>query len=91
MSDSRREIEEVGEGGYDLNNGSISSGDRVSTVINHALWFWPHQGISTEEIERYHIHQRLSPAGGGWCPGLVVPKRMRRGPGPTEPPDVCSP
>ncbi len=52
---------------YGHNNGSISSGDRVSTVINHMLWFWPHQGTSTQETEtpeRYHTHQRLSSAGG---------------------------
>lgn len=36
---------------YGHNNGSISNGDRVSTVINHALWFWPHQGTSTQEME----------------------------------------
>lgn len=37
---------------YGHNNGkSINIGDRVSTVINHALWFWPHQGTSLQEVE----------------------------------------
>lgn len=51
---------------YDHNNGGISKGDKVSTVINHALWYWPHQGTSTQEveIERYHTHQSLSSTGG---------------------------
>lgn len=39
------------EGVYGHNNGSISGRDRVSTVINHTLWFWPHQGTSTQEAE----------------------------------------
>lgn len=39
------------EGVYGHNNGRISSRDRVSTVINHALWFWPHQGTSKQEAE----------------------------------------
>lgn len=34
---------------YGYNNGT-SSGDRVSTVINHALWFWPHQGLNIQEV-----------------------------------------
>lgn len=53
--------------GYNNNNGSTSKGDTVSSVINHALWFWPHQGNSTQEVEtlkRYHTHQRLSSTGG---------------------------
>lgn len=54
-------------GGRYGNNGNISNGDSgVSTVINHALWFWPHQGTSTQETEtlKYHTHQRLSSTGG---------------------------
>lgn len=74
---------------YGHNNVSISSGDRVSTVINHALWFWPHQGISTQEMEDLNgTTQRLSSTVGGWCPGLVAPERMH-GPGLKELPDVC--
>lgn len=38
------------EGVYGYNNGSTSSGDGVSTVINHALWFWPHQGFKVQEV-----------------------------------------
>lgn len=36
---------------YGHNNGSISRGDRASSVINHAPRFWPHQGIGTQETE----------------------------------------
>lgn len=48
------------------NNGNISSGDRVSGVINHALWFWPHQGTSTQEVETLSgtTHKSLSSTGG---------------------------
>lgn len=65
MWDSRREIEEVGGVGvYGHNNVSISSGDRVSTAINHALWFWPHQGISTQEMEDLNGTTHTK----GWAP-----------------------
>lgn len=66
MWDSRREIEEVGGGGgvYGHNNVSISSGDRVSTVINHALLLWPHQGISTQEMEDLNGTTHTK----GWAP-----------------------
>lgn len=75
---------------YGHNNGSINSGDRVSTVINHALWFWPHQGTSTQEMETL-IGTTHTPKAElcrrGWSPGLVAPERMH-GPRPKELPDV---
>lgn len=37
-------------GAYGHINDSIRIEDRV-TVINHGLWFRPHQGISTQEVE----------------------------------------
>lgn len=64
---ARLQVGDSGMGGgvgvYGHNNGGISSGDRVSAVINHAPWFWPHQGTSTQETgtletEWYRTHQR---------------------------------
>lgn len=71
-------------GFYGHNNGSISHGDRVSSVINHAPRFWPHQGIGMQETEALNdtTHTKsLAMRGGGWCPGLVAPERMHA-PGP---------
>ena len=62
------------EGVYGHNNGSISKGDRVSTVINHALWSWPHQGTKCSgsgDSEWYHTHQRLGFTGGAGLQALL--------------------
>lgn len=74
---------------YGHNNGSISSGDIVSTVINHALWLWPHKGTRTQEVETLNVQHtpKAELNRRGWSPGLLAPKRMH-GPGPKEPPDV---
>lgn len=68
--------------------------DTVNIVINHAPWFWPHQGTSSQEIVTTHTHthtpktELCGGGGGAGVRGLVAPEQMH-GPGCKGPPDVC--